>query len=212
MNPPPLRLGVLGSGKGTNFEAIARAIERGELNAEIRLVVSDVPDAPILEKAAALGVAWQALPGSQYRTRLEPELEAVLAALLGSAGVELVVLAGYMRIVKAPLLERFEGRIVNIHPSLLPAFPGREAWRQALEAGVAWTGCTVHWVDAGVDTGEIIAQQRVDVAPDDTAETLRERIQRAENALYPRALEELHLTLREKQANQRTKRPTGQGP
>lgn len=201
MSKPPLRLGVLGSGEGTNFEAIARAIQRGELNAEIRLVVSDVPDAPILAKAAALGLATRALPPSRYRTRLEPEIEASLATMLMEAGVELVALAGYMKMVKAPLLERFDGRIVNIHPSLLPAFPGREAWKQALEAGVTSTGCTVHWVDAGVDTGEIIAQSRVEIARDDTCDSLKSRIQTAERKLYPEVLETLGSTIRKSQAN-----------
>jgi phosphoribosylglycinamide formyltransferase-1 len=191
MSGRPIRLGILGSGKGTNFEAIARAIEEGRLSAEVRLVISDVPTAPILEKARALGVPAQALPPSRYKTRLEPEIEARLAQMLGDAGVELLVLAGYMRMLKAPLLERFHGRIVNIHPSLLPAFPGLEAWRQALEAGVSWTGCTVHWVDAGMDTGEIIAQGWVPVVLGDTPESLHERIQVAERGLYPEVLQRL---------------------
>jgi phosphoribosylglycinamide formyltransferase-1 len=199
MKTPPLRLGVLGSGEGTNFEAIARAIQVGKLNAEIRVVVSDVPDAPILAKAAALGLASRVLPSSTYRTRLEPEIEAELAAMLEEAGVELVVLAGYMRMVKAPLLARFDGRIVNIHPSLLPAFPGREAWRQALDAGVPTTGCTVHWVDAGMDTGAIISQARVDVMPSDTTDSLRCRIQAAERSLYPEVLQNLSTALRGRQ-------------
>lgn len=193
MSSGPLKLGVLGSGKGTNFEAIVGAIRSGKLNGEVRLVVSDVADAPILEKARAFGVPALALPTSQYKTRLEPEIESQLANVLYDAGVELLVLAGYMRMVKAPLLERFKGRIVNIHPSLLPAFPGLDAWRQALIAGVRWTGCTVHWVDAGMDTGGILAQKRVPVAPGDTAESLHERIQTAERQLYPEVLRELAL-------------------
>jgi phosphoribosylglycinamide formyltransferase-1 len=111
--------------------------------------------------------------------------------LLQSAGAEWVVLAGYMRMIKPPLLEAFPRRIVNIHPSLLPAFPGLEAWRQALAAGVPETGCTVHYVDAGMDTGEIIAQRAVPVLPGDTAETLHARIQVAEHALYPEVLARL---------------------
>jgi phosphoribosylglycinamide formyltransferase-1 len=191
MTSGPLKLGVLGSGRGTNFEAIVGAIRSGKLNGEVRLVVSDGANAPILDKARAFGVPALALPPSRYRTRLEPEIESQLANVLCDAGVELLVLAGYMRMVKAPLLDRFKGRIVNIHPSLLPAFPGLEAWRQALEAGVAWTGCTVHWVDAGMDTGAIIAQVRVPVERDDTAESLHERIQVAERSLYPEALQRL---------------------
>jgi len=191
MKKEPLKLGILGSGKGTNFDAIVRAIRDGKLNGEVRLVVSDVASAPILDKARAFGVPAQALPASLYRTRLEPEIEENLAQMLTDAGVELLVLAGYMRMVKAPLLERFQGRIINIHPSLLPAFPGLEAWRQALDAGVFWTGCTVHWVDAGMDTGSIIAQARVRVEADDTAESLHERIQVAERRLYPEVLQGL---------------------
>ncbi len=192
----PIRLGILGSGAGTNFEAIVRAIQEGRLNGDVRLVVSDVNTAPILEKARALGVPAQALPPSRYKTRLEPEVEARLAQMFQDAGVELLVLAGYMRMVKAPLLERFQGRIVNIHPSLLPAFPGLEAWRQALEAGVESTGCTVHWVDAGMDTGAIIAQARVPVAPGDTPELLHARIQVAERRLYPEAIQSLYVNWR----------------
>jgi phosphoribosylglycinamide formyltransferase-1 len=191
MTRGPLKLGVLGSGRGTNFEAIVGAIRNGKLNGEIRVVVSDAANAPLLEKARAFGVPALALPTSRYQTRLEPEIESQLANVLCDAGVELLVLAGYMRMVKAPLLDRFKGRIVNIHPSLLPAFPGLEAWRQALEAGVAWTGCTVHWVDAGMDTGAIIAQVRVPVERSDTAESLHERIQLAERSLYPEVLQRL---------------------
>lgn len=191
MSPRPLKLGVLGSGKGSNLEAIARAIADGDLDAEIRVVVSDAPDSPILGKARAHGLPAEMLPPSRYKTRLEPEIERALAGLLENAGVELVVLAGWMRMVKSPLLERFRGRIVNIHPSLLPAFPGLEAWQQALDAGVLWTGCTVHWVDEGMDTGPIIAQSRVPVEVGDTAQSLHQRIQTAEWQLYPKALQEL---------------------
>lgn len=191
MSRGPLKIGVLGSGRGTNFEAIISAIRNKKLNGEVRLVVSDVASAPILEKARAFGVPALALPTSQYQTRLEPEIESHLANVLCDAGVELLVLAGYMRMVKAPLLERFKGRIVNIHPSLLPAFPGLNAWRQALDSGVEWTGCTVHWVDAGMDTGAILAQKRVPVESGDTAESLHARIQVAERQLYPEVLQEL---------------------
>ena len=196
MSGSPIRLGIVGSGEGTNFEAIVRAISAGHLSGEVRVVVSDVSTAPILGKARALGGPAQALPPSRYKTRLEPEIEARLAQMLEDAGVELVVLAGYMRMVKAPLLERFQGRIVNIHPSLLPAFPGLGAWRQALEAGVQWTGCTVHWVDAGMDSGEIIAQARVPVISGDTPESLHARIQVAERRLYPEVLQRLAVKRR----------------
>ena len=180
-----LRLGVLGSGKGSNFRAIADAIARGELDAEVCVVISDVASAGILELARARGLRAEFVEPGRFKTKLEPEAEQRVVELLQSAGVEWVVLAGYMRMIKPPLLEAFPRRIVNIHPSLLPAFPGLEAWKQALAAGVPETGCTVHYVDAGMDTGEIIAQRAVPVLPGDTAETLHARIQGAEHALYP---------------------------
>ncbi|MEY2599122.1 MAG: Phosphoribosylglycinamide formyltransferase [Verrucomicrobiota bacterium] len=184
----PLRLGVLGSGKGSNFRAIAEAIGAGRLDAEVRIVVSDMAGAGILGYARELGVRAEALPESAYKTKLEPELEERLVGMLVEAGVELVVLAGYMRMIKAPLLEAFGGRIVNIHPSLLPAFPGLRAWKQAVEAGAKVSGCTVHWVDAGMDTGPVIAQREVPVLEGDTPESLHARIQEAEHALYPEVL------------------------
>lgn len=187
----PLRIGVLGSGKGSNFRAIAEAIGRGELNAEVRVVISDVAAAGILELARSRGLRAEFVEPGRFKTKLEPEAERRVVELLQSAGVEWVVLAGYMRMIKPPLLEAFPQRIVNIHPSLLPAFPGLEAWRQALAAGVPETGCTVHYVDAGMDTGEIIAQRAVPVLPGDTAETLHARIQVAEHALYPEVLARL---------------------
>lgn len=186
-----IRLGVLGSGKGSNFVAIHEAIASGRLEAEVVLVASDVAQAGILEFARERGIAVRALAASRYRTKLEPELEQQLVGWLQEARVDLVVLAGYMRMIKEPMLEAFAGRIVNIHPSLLPEFPGLCAWKQALEAGVERTGCTVHWVDAGMDTGAVIAQRQVPVEEGDTAETLHARIQKAEHALYPEVLERL---------------------
>jgi phosphoribosylglycinamide formyltransferase 1 len=185
---PPLPLGILGSGKGSNFRAIADAIDAGTLNAEVRVVVSDVADAGILALARERGLRAEYLPPGRFKTKLEPEAEVRLVALLKDAGVEWVALAGYMRMVKAPLLDAFPGRILNIHPSLLPGFPGLEAWKQALAAGVSGTGCTVHYVDSGMDSGEIIAQSVVPVLPGDSPETLHARIQTAEHALYPSVL------------------------
>ena len=187
----PLKLGVLGSGKGSNFKAIAEAIASGRINAEVRVVLSDVEDAGILDFARARGIRAEFLAPGRFRTKLEPEAEARLVALLQEAGVELVVLAGYMRMIKAPMLEAFPNRIVNIHPSLLPKFPGLASWRQALEAGANVTGCTVHYVDGGMDTGPILAQAEVPVLPGDTAETLHARIQVAEHALFPAVLAQL---------------------
>ena len=188
---PSPKLGILGSGKGSNFRAIIDAIERGALAAEVRIVISDVESAGILNLARARGLRAEYLPPGRFRTKLEPEAEERLVKLLQESGVEWVVLAGYMRMIKAPLLEAFPNRIINIHPSLLPQFPGLEAWKQALTAGVPVAGCTVHYVDDGMDTGEIIAQREVPVLPGDTAETLHARIQVAEHELYPAVLAQL---------------------
>ena len=183
-----LKLGILGSGKGSNFRAIADAIAAGTLDAEVRVVASDVEDAGILTLARERGYRAEYVAPGRFKTKLEPENEARLAAMLREAGVELVVLAGYMRMIKPPLLDAFPGRIINIHPSLLPAFPGLESWKQAVEAKATRSGCTVHFVDAGMDTGEIIAQAEVPVLPDDTAATLHARIQVEEHRLYPAVL------------------------
>jgi phosphoribosylglycinamide formyltransferase-1 len=187
----PPRLAVLGSGRGTNFVALQEAIQAGRLDAEIALVVSDVPDAPILARAREFGLPAATLPPSPFRTKLGPDAEAALLELLQKAAVGWVILAGYMRVVKEPLLQAFPHRVINIHPSLLPAFRGLRAWEQALNAGVAETGCTVHFVNAEVDAGAIIAQQRVPVLPGDTPATLHARIQAAEHELFPRALQEV---------------------
>jgi phosphoribosylglycinamide formyltransferase-1 len=141
-------------------------------------------------------VANAYLPPGHFRTRLEPVVEAQLVEMLQIAGVELVVLAGFMRVLKEPMLAAFPRRIVNIHPSLLPNFPGLEAWKQALEANEKWTGVTVHYVDALVDHGDIIAQRKVPVIPDDTPESLHARIQEAEHGLYPEALAQVFCQMR----------------
>jgi phosphoribosylglycinamide formyltransferase-1 len=183
-----LGLGILGSGKGSNCRAILEQIRGGALPAEARLVVSDVFAAGILEIAREFGVPNIYLPPGNFRTRLDPKVEMELVRLLRQAEVELVVLAGFMRVLKEPMLAAFPQRIINIHPSLLPRFPGIEAWKQALEAGEKVTGCSVHYVDAGIDSGEIIAQRKVAVLPDDTAQSLHARIQLAERALYPEVI------------------------
>ncbi len=180
-----LALGVLGSGKGSNCRAILDQIRAGHLNADVRIVISDVSDAGILEIAREFAVPDVFLPPGRFRTKLEPEVEQRLVRLLREAGVELVVLAGFMRILKSITLDAFPRRIINLHPSLLPKFPGREAWTQALVAGEKMTGCTVHFVDAGVDSGEIIAQREVPILPNDSPASLHERIQRAERELFP---------------------------
>ena len=183
-----LALGILGSGKGSNCRAILEQISAGALPAEARLVVSDVFDAGILDIAREFGVPNVYLPPGNFRTRLEPNVEMELVRLLKDAGVELVVLAGFMRVLKEPMLGAYPGRIINIHPSLLPKFPGIASWKQALEAGEKVTGCSVHYVDAGIDSGEIIAQRKVLVLPGDTPESLHARIQVAERVLYPEVI------------------------
>src|SRR5437667_8646466 len=183
-----LGLGILGSGKGTNCRAILERIRSGVLPAEARIVVSDVFDAPILDIAREFSVPNAYLPPGEFRTRMEPAAETELVHMLRDAGVELVVLAGFMRVLKSPMLEAFPGRIINIHPSLLPKFPGLEAWKQALAAGEKVTGCTVHYVDEEIDHGDIIAQREVPILPNDTPETLHARIQTAEHELYPTAI------------------------
>ncbi|MEA3187699.1 MAG: phosphoribosylglycinamide formyltransferase 1 [Chthoniobacter sp.] len=183
-----LRLGVLGSGKGSNLRAILDAIDGGALHAEVRIVISDIESAGILDLARLRGLRAEYVAPGPFRTKLEAGAEQRVVSLLQNENVELVVLAGFMRIIKAPLLDAFLCRIVNIHPSLLPAFPGIEAWKQALAAGVPTTGCTVHYVDSGMDSGEIIAQREVPVEPGDTPQSLHARIQHAEHALYPEVL------------------------
>ena len=183
-----LALGILGSGKGSNCRAILEQIRDGKLPAEAALVVSDVFDAGILDVAREFRVPNVYLPPGKFRTRLEPNAEMELVRLLQEADVDLVVLAGFMRVLKEPVLAAYPRRIINIHPSLLPRFPGIEAWKQALSAGEKITGCSVHYVDAGIDSGEIIAQRKVAVLPNDTPESLHERIQIAERALYPEVI------------------------
>ena len=187
----PLRLGILGSGRGSNCRAILEAIRAGTLRAEARVVISDVLDAPILEIAKEFAVPNAYLPPGQFRTRLEPSSEMELVKMLRDAEVQLVVLAGFMRVLKTPMLEAFPRRIINIHPSLLPKFPGLEAWKQALAAGETTTGCTVHLVDDKIDHGDIIAQREVAILPNDTPETVHARIQIAEHELYPEVVAKL---------------------
>jgi phosphoribosylglycinamide formyltransferase-1 len=180
-----VQLGILGSGKGSNCRAILESIESGALAAEVRVVISDVFEAPILDIAREFSIPNTYLPPGGFRTRLEPQAEVDLVRMLRDAGVELVALAGFMRVLKAPMLNAFPRRIINIHPSLLPKFPGLEAWRQALEAGETLTGCTVHYVDEEIDHGDVIAQREVPILADDTPERLHARIQIAEHELYP---------------------------
>jgi phosphoribosylglycinamide formyltransferase-1 len=189
-----LALGILGSGKGSNCRAILEQIRAGKLAAEPRLIVSDVLDSGILDIAREFGVTNAYLPPGKFRTRLEPAVEMELVRMLEEARVDLVVLAGFMRVLKEPTLEAFPSRIINLHPSLLPKYPGVEAWTQALAAGEKVTGCTVHYVDAGIDSGEIIAQRTVAIWPNDTPESLHTRIQIAERELYPEVIRSFSST------------------
>jgi phosphoribosylglycinamide formyltransferase-1 len=185
-----LRFGVLGSGKGSNFRALAEAWRAGTLGCTPVIVLSDIETAGILGLAKEFGIPRHFVAPGPFRTKMSTEAEGEIVRLLEEAKVDFVVLAGFMRVIKEPLLRAFPGRILNIHPSLLPEFRGLEAWRQALEAGVPEAGCTVHLVDEGVDTGKILGQSRVPVLPGDTAETLHARIQVAEHELYPRIVRE----------------------
>jgi len=184
-----MRLAVLGSGKGSNLQAIFDAIDGNQLHAEVICVISDVEDAFILERARRRGVPAEYVDGAPFRTKLDGDAERRVIDLVRQHGGTHVALAGYMRMIKAGLLEAFTGRVFNIHPSLLPAFPGLEAWTQAVEAGARESGCTVHVVDPGMDTGAIILQRSVPVLPDDTPAVLHARIQQQEHVAYPEALQ-----------------------
>ncbi len=186
LTPRPSRLAVLASGRGSNFEALARASQRGELGGHVALLVCDRADAPVLARARDLGVESVCPPAGRFHTRIEDEapwLEALRARQIGA-----LLLAGFMRRLHETLLAAFPDRVLNIHPSLLPAFPGLEAIRRAFEHGVRVTGCTVHLVTAELDAGPIVAQRAVDVRDDDTIESLEARIHEAEHRLYPEAV------------------------
>jgi phosphoribosylglycinamide formyltransferase-1 len=183
------RVAVLGSGKGSNFAALAVGCKSGAISAEIIAVLSDVEDSGILSRARAENIPARFIQPGKFRTKLDDEAEQQFVQLLIDARVDLIALAGFMRVLKGAFLQTFEGKIVNIHPSLLPSFPGLEAWKQALDYGVKVSGCTVHYVDAGVDAGPIIGQEVVSVAETDTPESLHARIQAAEQVLYPRCVD-----------------------
>ncbi|MFI3243311.1 MAG: phosphoribosylglycinamide formyltransferase [Akkermansia sp.] len=183
-----LRLAILGSGSGSNAQSIFEAIDAGRLHAEVVIVLSDIEGAYIIERAQKRGIPTAMLDCQGFKNKFPLECQEVLAAQLKDLEVDFICLAGFMRLVKAPLLDVFPNRILNIHPALLPQFPGVEAWTQALEAGATQAGCTVHYVDAGMDTGEILMQAYVPVLPDDTSATLHARIQVQEHILYPAAI------------------------
>ena len=190
-----LRLGVLGSGKGSNFKAILEAISAGKLEAEVTIAISDVEDSRFLQIAKAAGVNGVWVDPGPKRAILPGPVQKEIADRLRAAGVDLVILAGFLRILKAPLLDVFPNRILNIHPSLLPKYPGLKAWAQALEAGESESGCTVHLVNEEIDAGEIIDQGSVPILEGDTPDSLHQRIQEVEHELYPKAIGEYALRL-----------------
>ncbi|MFC4303021.1 phosphoribosylglycinamide formyltransferase [Cohnella boryungensis] len=182
----PLKIAVFASGNGSNFQAVAEAVQAGRIPARIELVVCDKPSAYVLERARSFGIDTYVFSPKQYASR--EAYEAEIVAELQSRGIDLIVMAGYMRLVTQVLVEPYYGRMINIHPALLPAFPGINGIGQALEYGVKLTGATVHFVDGGTDTGPIIAQKAVPVASEDTLESLGARIQQAEYELLPQVV------------------------
>ena len=184
-----MKLGILISGRGSNMVSIIEAVRDGRLpGCEVAVVISDKPEAAGLEKARRLGVEAVAVP---RRGRTRSDHDAEIVAELTARGVEFVCLAGYMRLLSAGFVDAFRTRIINIHPSLLPDFPGLDAQRQALEAGVSESGCTVHYVDELLDHGPVILQKKVPVLPGDTEESLSERILEVEHKAYIEALQQL---------------------
>ena len=190
-----LTLGILGSGSGSNMQAILDAITAGTLQAKIAIVLSDNPKALILKRAASHGIPYAVIDCEGHKNKFPDSVQIQTAEKLKQAGVDLVCLAGFMRLVKAPLLDAFPSKILNIHPSLLPAFPGVAAWSQAVEAKAKETGVTVHVVDSGMDTGPVILQEKLDILPDETADALHKRIQVIEHRIYPLAISQYAHTL-----------------
>ncbi|MED5585768.1 MAG: phosphoribosylglycinamide formyltransferase [Verrucomicrobiota bacterium] len=191
----PIRIGVLGSGEGTNLESIVGAIQSGGLEAEVVIVISDVCDSVILERARTHGIESVYVDPGDHPARLSMSSQEELADHLIRAEVELVVCAGFMKVLKKPVLEPFAGRVINVHPSLLPRHKGLRAWEQALNSGDAVTGCTVHYVTEEIDSGKIIGQRQVPVEQDDTPELLHARIKGAEHMLLPEVIAELAADL-----------------
>lgn len=187
IEPGCLRLAVLASGRGSNFLAIQKAIEAGQVNARICILLSDKEQAPALQKAQEAGIEAFFLDPKQYTNR--EAYESVIVKKLADLQIDLVVLAGYMRLVGKVLLDAYGLRMINIHPALLPSFTGLHAQRQAIDYGVKFSGCTVHFVDEGMDTGPIILQSVVPIYPDDTEDSLSDRILAEEHKTYPQAIQ-----------------------
>lgn len=185
--PGRLKLAVMASGRGSNFDALCSAIQRGDLDAELLAVISDNPEAPVLAKAAERGMVARAVEPRDFPDR--DSYEAWIIGCLKEMGVEIVALAGYMRLVGPKFLQAFPQRMINIHPALLPSFTGLHAQKQAVDYGVRFSGCTVHIVDQGMDTGPIILQEVVPVLPEDDEESLSQRILVQEHKTYWKALQ-----------------------
>lgn len=183
------RIAVFASGNGSNLQALIDAIGQGKLRAEIKLVVSDRPDCHALQRARSAGIAVLAFEPADFRDKAH--YEGVIAEELAKSRVEYLVLAGYMRLIGSTLLQLYPRRIINIHPSLLPHFPGKDAIGRALAAGAAETGVTVHYVDEGIDTGPIIAQERIAVVPGEGRADLEQKIHAVEHRLYPQVLRQI---------------------
>jgi phosphoribosylglycinamide formyltransferase 1 len=186
------KIAVFASGSGTNFQSFIDAVESNECNIKIVLLVCDKPDAKAVERAEKAGIPTFVFSPKNYETKSEFEEEIVQK--LQQKEVDFVVLAGYMRLIGSTLLKAYEGKIVNIHPSLLPSFPGKDAVGQALAAGVKLSGVTIHYVDEGMDTGPIIAQEAVEITEDDTHESLQAKIQEVEHRLYPKTINKILTT------------------
>lgn len=182
-------IAVFASGSGSNFQALVNAAENNELQASIKLLVCDKPEAYVVERAANHGIDVFAFTAKDYNSKAEYEFD--ILQKLKSYEIEWVILAGYMRLIGNTLLQEFSGKIINIHPSLLPDFPGKDAVGQALAAGAKETGVTVHFVDEGMDTGPIIAQEAVDIIEGETEESLQAKIQSIEHGLYPKVVQSL---------------------
>lgn len=184
-----LKLAIFGSGSGTNCQAIIDAIESESLDAQIKCILSDVENAYILERARTHGIPAIHIDCTPFKTKLDGDAEQHVLKILQDHGVNFIALAGFMRIIKEGLLRAFAGRMINIHPSLLPSFPGLDGGKQAFEYGVKYTGCTVHFVDEGVDTGAIINQRIIQIKDSDTLESMMEKLHAEEHLAYPEALQ-----------------------
>lgn len=180
------KIAVFASGSGSNYQAIMEDIREKQKDIEVSLLICDKPGAKAVERAKIFGTPVHVFNPKNYQSKAEYESE--IRTLLQTAGVDLIILAGYMRLIGETLLTAYEGRILNIHPSLLPAFPGKDAIGQAVRAGVQKTGVTVHYVDSGMDTGKVIAQESLEIEPDEPEEVLQQRIQQIEHRLYPETI------------------------